>query len=194
MASIVRDPDGRKRILFTAPDGKRKPIRLGKMSMKDAETIKTKVEALVVSQLAGRSPDDEVSTWVGQRDSVMYDKLAAVGLVPPRAKAEAETTTLAAFIDQYIASRPSMKPNTLKNYKATKRSLINFFGEGRMLADITPGDADDWHAEQVGMKLAPATIGRNVKRARQFFRAAVRKKLIVENPFTDVKATQNQAH
>jgi hypothetical protein len=33
-----------------------------------------------------------------------------------------------------------------------------------------------------------------VKRARQFFRAAVRKKLIVENPFTDVKATQNQAH
>jgi len=188
MASIVRDPDGRKRILFTAPDGKRKPIRLGKMSMKDAETIKTKVEALVASLLSGRSPDDEVSLWVGQRDSVMYDKLAAVGLVPPRAKAEAESTTLAAFIDQYIASRPNMKPNTLKNYKATKRSLIDFFGENRMLAHITPGDADDWHAEQVGKKLAPATIGRNVKRARQFFRAAVRKKLLVENPFTDVKA------
>ncbi len=188
MASIARDPGGRKRILFVDPDGKRKPIRLGKMSVKDAEVVKNKVEALVASLLSGRSPDDEVSRWVGERDSVMYDKLAAVGLVPPRAKVEAESTTLVAFIDQYIASRPSMKPNTLKNYKATERSLIDFFGENRLLADITPGDADNWYAEQVGMKFAPATIGRNVKRARQFFRAAVRNKLIVENPFADVKA------
>jgi site-specific recombinase XerD len=36
--------------------------------------------------------------------------------------------------------------------------------------------------------LAPATVGREVKRARQFFRAAVRRKLIDENPFTDVAA------
>jgi len=27
-----------------------------------------------------------------------------------------------------------------------------------MLADIPPGDADDWHAEQVGLKLAPAKL------------------------------------
>ena len=33
-----------------------------------------------------------------------------------------------------------------------------------------------------------ATIGRTVKRARQFFRAAVRKKVIAESPMADVKA------
>ncbi|MBA4107074.1 MAG: hypothetical protein C0485_15115 [Pirellula sp.] len=36
--------------------------------------------------------------------------------------------------------------------------------------------------------LAPATVGREVKRARQFFRSAVRRKLIPENPFADVAA------
>ena len=56
------------------------------------------------------------------------------------------------------------------------------------LPDITPGDCDDWRAHQVGLGLAPATIGREVKRAKQFFRAAVRKKLIAENPMQDVKA------
>ncbi len=40
----------------------------------------------------------------------------------------------------------------------------------------------------MGLGLAPATIGRTVKRARQFFRAAVRKKIIAENPMQDVKA------
>ncbi|NOY41263.1 MAG: site-specific integrase [Planctomycetes bacterium] len=36
--------------------------------------------------------------------------------------------------------------------------------------------------------LASATVGREVKRARQFFRVAVRRKLITENPFTEVAA------
>jgi integrase len=57
-----------------------------------------------------------------------------------------------------------------------------------LLAEITPGDCDEWHSEQVAQGYAQATIGRDVKRARQFFRAAMRKKLIAENPFADVKA------
>ena len=37
------------------------------------------------------------------------------------------------------------------------------------------------------VKMAPATVAREVKRARQFFKAAVRRKLIRENPFAEVK-------
>ena len=40
MASIVRDPNGRKRILFFNADGNRKVIRLGKMSQRQAEAVK----------------------------------------------------------------------------------------------------------------------------------------------------------
>lgn len=56
------------------------------------------------------------------------------------------------------------------------------------MAKINAGDCDDWRSNLVGLGLAPATIGRTVKRARQFFRAAIRKKIIVENPMQDVKA------
>ncbi len=43
MASIGKDPGGRKRILFVAPSGKRKTIRLGKLSMRAAEGVKFRI-------------------------------------------------------------------------------------------------------------------------------------------------------
>ncbi len=56
---------------------------------------------------------------------------------PERRKPEG--ITLAAFIDQYITARMIQKPNTLKNYNATKRALLDFFGQDRLLAEITAG-------------------------------------------------------
>ena len=150
--------------------------------------MKTKVEALLAGVITKHSIDNDTASWVAKLDSVLADKLAAVGLIPKRGLPAAQTITLAAFIAEYISGRPNMKPNTLKNYRQTERILIEFFGKETTLAEVTPGDCDDWHAREVGRGQAAATIGRNVKRAKQFFRAAVRKRLIAENPFADVKA------
>ena len=190
MASISTDNAGNRRLFFTGRNRKRKILYLGGVPMKTARTIKSHVEELVAAMLAGHSPARETAEWVGRLDDVFYGKLAEKGLVPKRESKPDEPNgiALAAFIDQYIMARKIQKPNTLKNYNATKRALIEFFGQERMLADITPGDCDDWRSHLVGLGLALATIGRTVKRARQFFRAAVRKKIILENPMQDVKA------
>ena len=47
MASIANDPNGRRRILFVAPSGERKTIRLGKCSKAGAEEIRSKVLRLL---------------------------------------------------------------------------------------------------------------------------------------------------
>jgi integrase len=195
MASISTDSKGNRRILFSGPNRKRRIIYLGPVPMKTARTVKAHVENLAAAVLGGHAPDPETSEWVGSRDDVLYGKLAAVGLVParePKLDALPEGMTLAAFIDQYIAARMITKPNTLRNYNGTKRALLGFFSQERLLAEITPGDCDDWRSHLVGLGLAPATIGREVKRAKQFFRAAVRKKLIAENPMQDVKAAPQE--
>jgi hypothetical protein len=44
MASIANDPGGKRRILFTLPNGDRKAVRLGKVSQRAAEGIKYLVE------------------------------------------------------------------------------------------------------------------------------------------------------
>ncbi|HAY82860.1 MAG TPA: hypothetical protein DCY79_23880 [Planctomycetaceae bacterium] len=35
-------------------------------------------------------------------------------------------------------------PNTKRNYEVTRKHLIDHFGRERMLAEISPGDADEW--------------------------------------------------
>jgi integrase len=183
MATIGNDPNGFKRILFVASDGKRKTIRLGKATMKQATAFKVKVEALIGQTITGLA-DDEVSRWLAGLDVEIYGRLAAVGLVVPRTST---ATRLGEFLDGYISGRPDIKPRTKWNLEICARRLTEHFGRDRMLRDIKPGDADDWCALLRG-KYANATAARTIKRAKQFFAAAFRKDLISRNPFADCKA------
>ena len=189
MASIIKEPNGRKRIEFVL-DGKRPRIRLGKMAMRDADRIKTRFEALLASKTSGCPWDSETAEWVGTMPDDLAGKLARLGLIPERRKAAGET--LGAFLDSYIDGRAGLKPNTLRNYQQTRRMLLEHFGRDKRVADVTPGDADAFKEWLVANGKAQATISREVKRARQFFRAAVRHKLIAENPFAEVKGGKQE--
>ena len=184
MASIANDPDGRRRILFVAPDQCRKTIRLGKCDRKTADSILRHVEALLGAKICGQPTPRETAAWVSTIGHSLRDKLGAVGLVeiPNRAR-------LGEFLDSFIANRkPTAAPNTITNLEQAKRRLVEYFGIDRAMTTITPADAEAWSAA-LAEKYAPATAGRTIKRARQFFKAAQRNKLVAENVFIDVKAT-----
>src|ERR1700677_2413534 len=120
MASISRDPNGRRRILFVAAEGERKAIRLGKMSNRMAEEIKIKVEALNAAKIGGCSLDRETAAWVANLGDDLHAKLAAVGLTQPR-----QTARLREFLDTFISNRrASAAPNTITNLEQAKRRLI----------------------------------------------------------------------
>jgi site-specific recombinase XerD len=61
-----------------------------------------------------------------------------------------------------------------------------YFHAAKDMRTITPHDADGFLLF-LRESYADGTAGRTVKRAKQFFRAAVRAKIIGENPFEDVK-------
>ena len=184
MASISTDADGKRRILFVNPNGDRKQIRLGRMPMKAVQAINAKVENLLAAAVAGHAIDNDTAAWVGSRDRRLYDKLAAVGLIPQRQKA-----TLAAFLDSYIAARADVKPATAIVYGHTRRCLVEYFGPEKLLREITAGDADAWRLWLLDHeKLADNTVRRRCGIAKQYFKAAVRRRLIAENPFVDLVA------
>jgi hypothetical protein len=107
MASICSDRNGTRRILFIGADGTRKPIRLGKVSMRQAETVRRNVEDLLSATRTGGAPNDETSRWLIALDEDMHNKLAAVGLVRRR-----ESAALGAFTRTYIDNRADIKPRT----------------------------------------------------------------------------------
>jgi len=184
MASISRETNGRKTIQYMAPDGKRRSIRLGKVSQRAAEAVRTRVEHLVGACITGHAIDDESSRWVAGLDTKLHDKLSAVGLIQKR-----DSLTLSSFLDSYIKSRTDVKPSTATVYGHTRRNLIEHFGADNSLRDITPGDADDWRLSLIRQDLADNTVRRRCGIAKQFFGAAMRRKLVSSNPFTDLVAT-----
>ncbi len=183
MASISKDARGNRTIQFVAKDRKRKSIRLGKCSQRQAEAVKVHVERLVHATITGHPVDPDTARWLIGIDGTLADRLAAVELIERR-----DATTLAAFLDAYMALRTDVKDGTQMLYRQTRRNLLSFFPADKPLASFTRGYADAWRLHLKNEGLAENTVRRRCGRAKQFFNAAVRRKLIPENPFSDLKS------
>ena len=185
MASISHDGNGSRRILFFNKANERKAIRLGKVTKRDAESFKGKLESLLSAKMMGNSPDRETSLWLSNLDDDLHTKLAAHELVEPRVKPV--LATLSVFVDQFIAGRADKAPGTLAHYQRAKLLLVEFFGADKVLADVTPHDADQFRSWMKSTKKhAENTTRGHLKNSKLIFGAAVRARLIVENPFKGI--------
>lgn len=184
MASISTEKSGRRVVQFIGRDSKRRSIRLGKVSERYAHAIALKVEELNIAAISGTAVSVATEKWLIDCDKRLSDRLAAVGLVSRR-----EAVELGPFIDGYINQRSAnVKPRTLSVYRQTQRNLIACFGSGKRLNDLTPGDGDDFAAYLQRDGLGPATVRRRCGIAKQYLRAAERKRVIAQNPFYDLKS------
>jgi integrase len=183
MASIGRDPNGRKRILFVAPDGSRKTIRLGKCDIKQADAFRIKLESLLAARITG-SMDAELARWVRSLPDEVHEKFASVGLVESKAHANA---TLASLLAMFFKSL-TVKDSTRTTYEQAGASLEKHFGKSAQLTSIGPLRAEEFAQALRASSIAPATTSKRIKTARRIFKSAVRWKMILENPFADVRA------
>ena len=109
-------------------------------------------------------------------------------LTPKRA--QPERATLGPFLDDYLKSRTDVKPRTIRNLRQVRIDLVRHSGTTRPLADVTEGDADEFRRRLEAHKdrpLADNTVRRSCGMARQYFCAAVKHRLIPQNPFGEMK-------
>lgn len=188
MASISRQPNGRRVIQFTGLNHVRHSVRLGKVNQKQAEKIKAHIEHLLAAKLSGHALDNETAKWIGDLDDALADKLVRVDLIPKRKNAERDQTKLEAILKSYLDSRNDLKPATKIVRGLVIQDLTAFFGENCNVQSISAGEADDFKQWLIGRGLASSTIHKRLQVARSFFHAMKRRKLIDENPFDGVKA------
>ena len=186
MASISCDKKtGRRTIQFVGQDGKRRSVRLGKVNKRQAETVKGFIEDLLACKVSGSSPKAATAEWIAGLPDAMRRRLERTDLIAPQERRECPTVV--EWVRCYIEGRSDVKLNTRLNMEQAETFLAEFFGKMKRLDEITPGDADDFRIHLKSRGLAEATVRRHCKRAKQFFIAAVRKKIIAENPFADLK-------
>lgn len=203
MASISRSADGRRRIQFTGPDGIRKTLRLGQVSQRTADSIRRRVELLLVARTTGDAVDVETATWLRDIGDDLHKRIVAVGLATPRQPAAtAPVLTLGELLTGYFDRRTDAKPASKIVWGHTRRNLLEFFGDDKPIADITPAAAKDFErylattARENGYGdkstsdgLSPDTIRKRIGIAKQFFADAVDRELLPRNPFAKLKST-----
>ena len=176
-----------------AQNGKRKAIRLGTCSKKAAQTIKVHVEELLSARLSNHPVSRQTAEWLGGVDKSVRERLEAIGLVEPAE--EKSIPLLGEWLEKYFAGRTDWKPATRRNSQQARDAAENFFGKDIRIDKITPGDAEDFRRHLLNKKLSENTVRRRCKRVKQFIAAAIKRKIIQENPFDgiptkDVKNTE----
>ena len=177
MATLYTESSGGRRIQFHL-NGQRKSIRLGKITKRQAESVRIRIESLVASKHSNLPVDAETSAWLAQLSDEFHAKVATTGLVPPK-----ENSDLGSFLERYIASRTDIKATTLRWYTDAQADLISSVGASKRMPEITPTDADAIRLYLEGKGLGPNTVRRRIGICRQIFNAAKRYKLIPDNPF-----------
>ena len=161
MASIANDPNGRRRLIFKAPDGRRRTIRLGKISKKAAGLIRSRVEAIVSARIACQPLDPDTTAWVASLPDDMHKKLADTGLFERRGVAR-----LGLFLRSILDERKDLKPNTRRNWQSPIDHLIEFFGEEMDLRNGPPREADRSHSPIATIPVTRSRAAQNPARRR----------------------------
>ncbi len=187
MATLFTEKSGSKRIQFQF-NGRRKSLRLGKATQRQAESVRVKIESLLAAKQANLPMDSETSGWIGGISDELHERLAAFGLV--KAKTSIGDRGIGAFIDNFVAGRPDSKHWTKTNMLQVRRWLVAFFGESKDMTEINSKAAADFRLFMINSGLAEATYRRHLGRCRQVFKAAIKLGIVHgENPFADMTVT-----
>lgn len=195
MASMVRDPGGRIRICFTAPNGSRPSVRLGEVSEEIGELYRDNIGKLIVCHGHPELLPDKVLIWAKELPSKAYDKLAAAGLLPSRAPVVEKTpATVGELKTELEAELKHAKYNTRRNYVRVLELLVERFGAGKALVGIAPRDADAFVAWMREKGHGAATVARRIKHCRFIFNRAKRWQMTDNNPFDGIRAGASVNH
>jgi integrase len=180
MASVGRIKGG-WRIRFYDGTGARQQINVVGLNQRQAENFARHCGVLNAAKISNSGDiDRQTALWLQGLGQCLHDKLAAAGLVEPRT-----SSALGPFLRNYLDGRPDCKDSTIRKMQSAVNLLVEFFGENRGLRTIGKTDADGFRAFLVRSGQADNTVRRYCGLAKQFFRAALRAKLVEENAFGD---------
>ncbi len=107
-----------------------------------------------------------------------------MGLIDPIEKPKINYT-VETWCEHYIADRTDLKQATIVKLKNTARLLQEHVGADKLLTAVTPGDAERF-GRSLREKFASSHAGKIIKNCRQIWAAAIKDRLLAENPFEDV--------
>lgn len=179
MASLSRDKQGRFRVFWLDQDGRRRSIRLGKITKRNAERFLIYFERLLEARSLGLPPDPETQRWLADMHPDLVQRLAEAGLAEAK-----QRVRLGQFLRDWLTRRSDYGPGTRDVWGRSINDLLAYFGPEKPIADIKTEDAEAFRRHlKDSRKLSDATINKRLGQIRTFFREAIRLGFTSSNPF-----------
>ena len=189
MASITKQPNGRRIVQVVCPDGKRRSLRLGKVSTKIAEGVKTHIEHLVSANATGQSVDLHTSRWLADISDDLHEKIVKLGMAKPRASVERRT--ISQVIKEHGEKRVDVKPATRDTWKQSHSSFVSFVGANRFIDEISAADADDWEQSLISSGLSRGTVRKRVRVVKALMNWAIKREYLDRSPLIGLSSTSH---
>lgn len=193
MASVsTQKKTGLRRIIFYDLSGRRSAIHVGKISMTAAREIASHVQHLLMCRKSGTDCRKSTTDWVERIRNDwpnLANRLGELGLIALKIRSD---PTFAGFVENLIACRSDVKPNTLKTWRQTADKIRLFF-DNRLIHSLTPKDGSDFlrwlnsSVENGGAGHTASTPSKHLTIAKGFLNEAVDAEILVGNPFQKVK-------
>jgi integrase len=184
MSSLSKSKSGLYTIYARRANGKRTPIRLGRMKEQSARAILDHVEALEVAKRTDTQLPARTSAWLEQIGPQLHARLSRAGLTTLQQR---EPMPVGDYFHAYIDKRTDLKPGTKRVLRDVMATAIELLGAARDMRGVTVGDVEDYQRALL-QKYARATAAMHVKKMRQLWSDAMKRRLLAENPFKAVKA------
>jgi integrase len=192
--NIMKKTDKERRYQFM--DGTTKMnIHLGILPDWKYLEYRRRLDTLKRSMRLGEPLDEITSKWLLEISDTLHAKIAATGLCTPRLD-----KTLGSFLNGFMRELKK-QPNTLDNYRASIKNLIDYFGESKPVSAITVADAEGYrrHLQETGRMDGKGGYGQNsiwkkMQHAKKFFGEMVYRKMIIDNPFERLTVPKVDEH
>ncbi|QQE10035.1 site-specific integrase [Planctomycetota bacterium] len=180
---------GKKTLQFSIDGIRRKSLRLGNITMRQARQVQAFVDDLVSSVKTGTSPTDKTTQWLSDVSDDIYSRLVKAELCKP--KGDQNEATLEVLCERFIENKKgSVKPATLPTYRRAVNHLYAYFTRSKSVNDITQADALDFQSH-IRLKkatgrdepLSDATCRKCCSLARQIFAYGEYAGWVQQNPF-----------
>lgn len=193
MAQLTQLANGTRRVQWTSPiNGTRQTLYLGKVSRRDAETVRGHVANLVSAQCLGVGVDASTSAWLSRISEPLKVKLARCQLISGVQIPERNAPNmLGDFFESYFKQRKqAVKPATIIVWRVASKSLQDAIGTDIRIDKLRASHATTWIDAMRVANLSPATMHKRLTFIKQFLDHAVADEKLVKNPFDSIKLSK----
>lgn len=160
---------------------------LGKCTKAQASYVLQHLDQLKIAAEIGTPIGPATQEWLANIGPRIRSKLAEFGLIQCPSTFPLE---LAAFCDKYIDTRTDWQPASRGRMQNVRNHLVDQIGGDTLITAVTPGDAERFARWARRHFRAASHSGKIIADARQFFAAAIKERLIKDNPFAGIKASR----